>query len=72
MNMPLVLAKIDETYKIIRLHGNDSLHNRLEELGFVVGAEVKVISNNNGNIIVEIKGSRIAIDRTLSTKIDIN
>lgn len=41
MNMPLVLAKIDETYKIIRLHGNDSLHNRLEELGFVVGAEVK-------------------------------
>lgn len=68
MNMPLVLAKIDETYKIIRLHGNDSLHNRLEELGFVVGAEVKVISNNNGNIIVEKKGSRIAIDR----KIDIN
>lgn len=70
--MPLVLAKIGETYKIIRLHGNDSLHNRLEELGFVVGAEVKVISNNSGNIIVEIKGSRIAIDRTLSTKIDIN
>ena len=43
--------------------------NRLAELGFVVGAQVKVVSEMGGNLILSVKDSRIALDRTMAMRI---
>ena len=42
--MPITMAEIDKSYKIVRISGTDAIHQHLKELGFVAGEEVKVIS----------------------------
>ncbi|MCD7723909.1 MAG: ferrous iron transport protein A [Clostridiales bacterium] len=67
--MPLSFALENEKRKIIKIGGDEKIHHFLESLGFVVGAEVSVISRVNGNIIVSIKDSRVAISKTIANKI---
>jgi ferrous iron transport protein A len=67
--MPLVLAKPGEMNSIKRIGGRDVIKKRLETLGFVVGGAVTVVSEINGNMIVNIKDSRIAISREMANKI---
>ncbi|MDR0590226.1 MAG: ferrous iron transport protein A [Spirochaetaceae bacterium] len=67
--MPLVLARPGEKNSIKRIGGRDETKKRLETLGFVVGSAVTVVSRLNGNIIVNIKDSRIAISQEMATKI---
>jgi ferrous iron transport protein A len=67
--MPLGLAKPGEINSIKRIGGRDDTKKRLETLGFVVGGTVSVVSELNGNIIVNIKESRIAISREMANKI---
>jgi ferrous iron transport protein A len=67
--MPLALAKPGEINLIKRIGGRDDTKKRLETLGFVVGGAVSVVSAINGNLIVTIKDSRIAISREMANKI---
>lgn len=67
--MPLVMAKIGESVTIQRVSGNEETRRHLESLGFVVGATVSIISQMGGNLIVNIKESRIAISKEMATKI---
>ncbi len=67
--MPLTFAEIGKVYTIIRVGGNAETKKHLEDMGFVTGAEVTVISSLNGNLIVNIKDSRVALDRALAGKI---
>lgn len=67
--MPLYLANIGEEVIIQRVGGNPDVKKHLEDLGFVVGSQVSIVSENNGNIIVNVKDSRVAIDRTMASKI---
>ena len=60
--MPLTMAVIGETNKIRRVGGNEETRRFLENLGFVAGAEVTVLSAIGGNVIVNIKDSRIAVN----------
>ena len=67
--MPLLLAGVGEDNIIRKVGGNQETKKHLEDLGFVVGGTVTVVSEMNGNLIVKVKDSRVAISRELAGKI---
>ncbi len=67
--MPLTLAVIGEENIIKRIGGNADVRAHLQNLGFVSGAVVSVVSSMGGNLIVKIKGSRVAVSKELAQKI---
>ncbi|MDR1059580.1 MAG: ferrous iron transport protein A [Treponema sp.] len=67
--MPLTLARPGEINSIKRVGGREDAKKRLETLGFVVGGAISVVSEINGNLIVNIKDSRVAISREMANKI---
>lgn len=67
--MPLILAAAGETNTIRKVSGNPEVKKHLEDLGFVVGGEVTVVSAIGGNLIVNVKESRIAISCEMAGKI---
>ena len=67
--MPLLFAKEGESNFIKKITGKEETRLFLEKLGFVSGADVTVISSLGGNLIANIKGSRVAIDRKLANGI---
>ena len=67
--MPLSMIKAGELGKIKRIGGREDTRRFLENLGFVTGAVVTVISEMGGNIIVSMKDSRIAIGKDMANKI---
>lgn len=69
--MPLIFAETGKAYTIARVGGNAETKKHLEDMGFVTGAVVTVISSLNGNLIVNIKDSRVALDRSLAGKITV-
>ncbi len=69
--MPLIMAKPGEVNIIKNVGGKEETKQFLNNLGFVVGAEIIVISELNGNLIVNIKGTRVAISKDMATKITI-
>ena len=67
--MPLSFSNPGEKQVIVRIGGNEKTRKFLENLGFVQGQEVSVVSSLNGNLIVNVKDSRVAIDESMATKI---
>ena len=67
--MPLVYANPGEENIIRRVGGSDELKKHLEDMGFTSGGTVTVINTINGNLIVKIKESRVAISREMAGKI---
>lgn len=67
--MPLSFATEGEENIIKQVRGKAEVRAHLENLGFVAGAAVKVITSMGGNIIVNIKDSRVAISREMAAKI---
>ncbi len=67
--MPLTLAKQGETVTIRKITGKDEIRQHLAELGFVVDGAVTVVSELGGNLIVQVKDSRIALDRTMANRV---
>ena len=67
--MPLTMLNIGETGKIKRIRGNEETRRFLNNLGFVVGTEVSVVSAIGGNVIVNIKDSRVAINKDMAKRI---
>ena len=67
--MTLNLAPRDEDTTIKRVGGNEQTRKHLENLGFVPGAVVKVVNEMSGNVIVNIKESRVAISKEMAAKI---
>lgn len=68
--IPLNLMNAGETYAIKRVAGDDKTMRHLQELGFVVGAEVTIVLvARDGNVVVNVKGARIALDGNLAAKI---
>ena len=64
--MPLTMAKQGETVTIRKITGKDEVRQHLAELGFVVDGEVTVVSELGGNLILQVKDSRIALDRAMA------
>ena len=67
--MPLTMANIGETNTIKRVGGNEETRRFLANLGFVVDAEVTVLSAIGGNVIVNIKDSRVAVNSDMARHI---
>ena len=67
--MPLTLAVPGEENTIKRIGGNAEVRAHLQNLGFVSGAVVKVVSSMGGNLIVNIKNARIAVSKEMAQKI---
>ena len=67
--MPLTMASIGETKTIRKVGGNEETKRFLENLGFVAGAEITVVSAIGGNVIVNIKDSRVAINQDMARHI---
>ena len=67
--MPLTLANIGEENMIRRVGGKQEVKKHLEDLGFVAGSRVTVISMLGGNVIVNVKESRVAVSREMAKKI---
>ena len=67
--MPLTLAEVGEENVIKKIGGKQEVKAHLENLGFVVGGAVTVINTIGGNVIVNVRESRIAISREMAQKI---
>lgn len=67
--MPLTFAKEGEAASIKKVGGKEDARKFLENLGFVTGANVTVISETGGNLIVNIKDSRVAIGKDMANRI---
>ena len=67
--MPLTMAKAGETVTIQKITGKDEVRLHLAELGFVVGSDVTVVNEIAGNLIVQVKESRLALDKTMANRI---
>jgi ferrous iron transport protein A len=67
--MPLTLASVGENNMIRKIGGSPEVRKHLENLGFVVGGSVSVISTIGGNLIVKVKEARVAISKEMAQKI---
>ncbi|MBQ5437692.1 MAG: ferrous iron transport protein A [Firmicutes bacterium] len=67
--MPLGYASPGEENIIKKIGGNPELKTHLENMGFVVGGSVKVVSEMSGNLIVVVKETRVAISKEMAQKI---
>lgn len=67
--MPLTLADTGEENIIKKIGGNPDTKKFLENLGFVAGGKVTVISEIGGNVIVNVKDSRVAVSKEMACKI---
>ena len=67
--MPLTMAKAGDTVTILKITGKDEVRLHLAELGFVVGSQVTVVNEIAGNLIVQVKESRLALDKTMANRI---
>ena len=67
--MPLLLASPGEENIIRKVGGNPEMKKHLEDMGFVAGGTVTVVSTIGGNLIVNVKESRVAISREMAGRI---
>ena len=67
--MPLTMAKAGDTVTIQKITGQDEVRLHLAELGFVVDSQVTVVNEIEGNFIVQVKESRLALDKTMANRI---
>ena len=67
--LPLTYANVNEMNVIRKVGGNPEIRKHLEDMGFVTGAVITVVSAINGNLIVNVKDSKVALDKQLAGKI---
>ncbi|SDP05332.1 ferrous iron transport protein A [Eubacterium maltosivorans] len=70
--MPLSMARMGEPVRIMKINGKDETKRFLNSLGFVIGDSVTVVSQLGGNMIINVKDTRVAIDKSMATRIMIN
>lgn len=67
--MPLAMVKAGEKARILKITGKDEVRQHLAELGFVVDTDLMVVSEIAGNLIVQVKDSRVALDKSMAMRI---
>jgi len=67
--LPLLFAEVGEVNIIKKVGGSPDVKKHLEDLGFVAGGAVSIISTIGGNLIVNVKETRVAISREMAQKI---
>ena len=67
--MPLVLAPTDVDLKVIKILVDDRTKKHLESLGITINSTIKLVSTSGGNVICIVKDGRLALDKSIATKI---
>lgn len=67
--MPLTMARAGETVRIRQIRGKDQTRHHLAAMGFVESGPVTVVSEIAGNLILQVKDSRIALDKSMANRI---
>lgn len=67
--MPLSSMGVGTRCRIKGVTGNDAVRKRLGTLGFVEGVEVEIVNELNGNLVIGVMDSRVAIDKDLANRI---
>ena len=67
--IPLTMAQVGDVVTIRRITGRDEVRQRLAEMGLTVDSDVTVVSELGGNLILEVRDSRVALDRNMATRI---
>lgn len=67
--MPITMAAPGETVLVKRVTGRDEIRRHLNELGLTEGDSITVVQNNRGNLILQVKDGRIALDERLAMRI---
>ncbi|MBR1844606.1 MAG: ferrous iron transport protein A [Lachnospiraceae bacterium] len=67
--LPLTYVKTGDMAKVLKVSGKDMVRKHLADLGFVDGAIVTIISSHDGDIILNVKDSRLAVTREMADKI---
>ena len=69
MLMPLSMVNQGDTVSVKQINGRDDTRHFLESLGFVAGSCVTVISEISGNMIINVKDTRVAVSKSMANKI---
>ena len=67
--MPLTFAPMGEERQIVKINGRDTVQKHLANLGFVTGVLVTVIAELNGNMILKVRETRVALDKAMAGRI---
>ena len=67
--MPITMANPGEPVEVKRITGKDETRRHLNELGMVEGDQITVVQNNGGNMILQVKSGRIALDERLASRV---
>ena len=67
--IPLTYADPGEENVILKVSGKPEVKKHLEDMGFTVGSIIRVVSSVNGNLLVNVKDTKVALDKELATKI---
>ena len=67
--MPLVIAPINQSLRIVRIAADEKVQKHLESIGITTNGEITVLSASGGTVVCKIKDGRVALDSNLSTKI---
>ncbi|KAK2309410.1 iron transporter FeoA [Clostridioides difficile] len=67
--MPLILSNTGEEVVIKKISGRDKTRTFLNSIGFVVGTNVKIVSKIDGNLIIDVKDTRVALDKKMASRI---
>ena len=67
--MPLTMSKAGDTVTIQKIAGKEEVRQHLAEMGFVVGETITVVNEISGNLIIQVKEARIALDKTLAMRV---
>jgi ferrous iron transport protein A len=67
--IPITMMNPGDTVRIKKITGSDKVRQHLSELGCVVDGEITIISRMGGNVIIQVKDSRVALDRSMANRI---
>ena len=67
--MPITMARIGETLVIKKITGRDEVRQHLAEMGYVVDTSISVVNAAGGNLILQVKESRVALNETMANRI---
>ena len=67
--MPIALAPLDTDMRVVRILVDEKTKKHLESLGILVNSSIKIISSVNGGVVVAVKEGRLALDRSVASKI---
>lgn len=67
--MPLSMARPGETVTIRKITGKDDVRQHLAEMGFVANTDVTIVNELGGSLILQVKDSRVALDRTMANRV---